>query len=513
MKKHLLSFSIGLLTAAALTACSTGAPPPSPEDATTLPTEMAASTEAISPEKSEPTPAPTGSPTPTPVPIPTATPTPVPPYLGVSIMGLDLTGKNYDSLARQAAEAGAFWARADGVRWADIEPNPGDRNWDKLGEFERFLQSLTANNLKLITIVKDTPGWAQARPPSSCGPISADAFDDFGNFMFDLVSRYSVEPYKLKYWELGNEPDIAYQLVPADSPFGCWGERSDPYYGGGYYAEMLKAVYPRIKAADPEAQVLIGGLLLDCNPVNPPIINGDTGETKDCSPALFLEGILRNGGGDFFDGVSYHAYDFYDSATGFFLNINWNGGKYEQDLVPVVAIKTQFIKNTLSAYGHLDKYLVNTETALLCGRDGNEPFCTSEAFQDMKADYVAMSYAIARADGIEGNLWYTLEDSWRRSYLAPRGVPVKGFYAFQYASERHAGSVYWGPVREFEGVYGYKFRQEGREFWVIWSQTGAPVSVSFSAMPEAVYSVTGEPLTAAQTFELTSSPLYVDWAP
>ena len=39
---------------------------------------------------------------------------------------------------------------------------------------------------------------------------------------------------------------------------------NDPYYGGGYYAEMLKIVYPQIKAADPEAQILIGGLLLFC---------------------------------------------------------------------------------------------------------------------------------------------------------------------------------------------------------------------------------------------------------
>jgi len=81
----------------------------------------------------------------------------------------------------------------------------------------------------------------------------------------------------------------------------------DEYYGGGYYAEMLKAVYPAIKEADPQAQVLIGGLLLDCDPTHPP-------EGKDCKPSKFLEGILKNDGGDYFDIISFHGYPPYSGA-------------------------------------------------------------------------------------------------------------------------------------------------------------------------------------------------------
>jgi hypothetical protein len=83
--------------------------------------------------------------------------------------------------------------------------------------------------------------------------------------MHDLVARYSVPPYNVKYWELWNEPDVdpaLAGLIGGDIPFGCWGDSTDPYYGGGYYAEMLKAVYPRIKAADPQAQVARGRIAL-----------------------------------------------------------------------------------------------------------------------------------------------------------------------------------------------------------------------------------------------------------
>ena len=45
--------------------------------------------------------------------------------------------------------------------------------------------------------------------------------------------------------------------------FGCWDDPEDAYYGGEYYAEMLKVVYPVIKEADPEAKVLFGGLLYE----------------------------------------------------------------------------------------------------------------------------------------------------------------------------------------------------------------------------------------------------------
>ncbi len=63
--------------------------------------------------------------------------------------------------------------------------------------------------------------------------------------------------------------------------FGCWGDPNDKtYYGGEYYAEMLKRAYPAVKAANPQAIVLNGGLLLDCDPRYPP-------PGKDCLPADF----------------------------------------------------------------------------------------------------------------------------------------------------------------------------------------------------------------------------------
>ena len=55
--------------------------------------------------------------------------------------------------------------------------------------------------------------------------------------------------------------------------------------------------------------MLIGGLLLDCDPGPNPNICAELG--KNDRPPKYLEGILRNGGGNYFDGVAFHAYDFF----------------------------------------------------------------------------------------------------------------------------------------------------------------------------------------------------------
>jgi len=50
----------------------------------------------------------------------------------------------------------------------------------------------------------------------------------FTSFIEDVVRRYSIPPYNVQYWEIGNEPDIAPEQLPSDMPFGCWGKTGDP---------------------------------------------------------------------------------------------------------------------------------------------------------------------------------------------------------------------------------------------------------------------------------------------
>ncbi|HUF38756.1 MAG TPA: hypothetical protein VMN57_09555 [Anaerolineales bacterium] len=449
--------------------------------------------------------------------LPTFTPGPTalpPPFAGESIMGIELIGPDFGALAGLASNAGAFWVRWNAVLWSAVEPNQGDRIWGALAGFEQQLLALSLQGLVPIVIVRGTPGWAQAEPGYPCGPILPAALPNFGQFMNELVARYSEPPFNVKYWELGNEPDVDPRLVPPDQIFGCWGDESDAFYGGALYAEMLKVVYPRIKGADPEAQVLTGGLLLNCDPTNPPETSPGSGVLVDCTPSKFLEGILRAGGGDFFDGVSFHAYDLFDPVSGYFGNPNWHTGYNLAGLNSVLVPKTRFIKSVLATYGHSDKYLINTETSLLCGSTGDEPDCNTGAHARMKADYVVISYVAAAAEGLLGNIWFTLDRPWRRSALTlPNGGPTDALTAYQFVAQQLEDSFFWGIVAELEGVTGYKFRRGGQEFWVVWSPDAVPRSIMLPEIPAAMHNSLGTELLPAQTIEIGVSPVYLVFNP
>ncbi len=455
------------------------------------------------------TPVPVSTNTAVPEILPTFTPTqlPPPPY---THMGMELISTKFVQKVPMALDAGAGWIRWNGIFWGSIESQEGLRNWEQVSDFETYAQAVSGAGMNLIAIVRRTPAWAQAAPGYLCGPILPEKLESFGRFMYDLVARYSQPPYNVKYWELGNEPDVAPSLAQSQYPYGCWGDLADPYYGGRYYAEMLKIAYPQIKAADPTAQVLVGGLLLDCDPNNPPLLA--TGAPKDCTPARFLEGILLAGGGSFFDGISFHAYDYYWNNASGFINGSWGLGQTPG--LPASYYKAAYLRNLLSAYEVPNKYLLNTETALLCGRNENEAICKTDEFNQIKANYVLQSYAVAKGEGLLANIWFHYEGGWRFSGLVSESFdPYPAVDAYRLAAQMLDGTLPFGKVEEFPNVIGYKFLNptaEGHEeFWVIWSLDGLPTSLTLPQQPVQLMDVYGNPLPLSQTLEITAAPIYV----
>jgi len=127
-----------------------------------------------------------------------------------------------------------------------------------------------------------------------------------------------------------------------------------------------------------------------------------------------LEGALENEGGDYFDGVSFHAYDYYLNALGYYGNDNWRSSW--RSTGPSLIAKGKFIRDILREYGYTDKFLMNSEGAILCGSSGGEDFCKTGEFQQTKANYVTQIYAAAKAEGLLANVWYSIR-GWRGSGL------------------------------------------------------------------------------------------------
>jgi hypothetical protein len=407
-------------------------------------------------------------------------------------------------------QADRLWTRFDKFHWDVAEPqrtDPPTYDWSQVDA--AGLENAGASGIRTIAIVLFAPGWAQKYPPSACGPIAEEALEHFGQFMNAAVSRYSQPPYNIHDWELGNEPDVDRNLVGSRSGFGCWGEADDPYYGGGYYAEMLKVVYPQIKAADPEANVIIGGLLLDCDPDNPP--EKSPGVPENCVQARFLEGILLNGGGDYFDGVSFHSYDYYSNEIGKYYNVNWHSASGTTG--PVLTAKTRFLRNVLESNGYPDKFLLNTELALICGTDGKEPECKTEEYTASKAYYVAQATATGLAEGLDANVWYSLR-GWRGSGLVDNKLnPNPAYQAFLFTIEQLDRAAFQGEITSFPGVKGYEFQKDGGRTWILWSQDRQPHVAALPEAPAAIFDVFGASQPASQELTITVAPVYIEWNP
>lgn len=411
--------------------------------------------------------------------------------MGVIMEGTGLT---------KMVNAGTTWMRRGGLSWANIESQKGVYTWDANLDAELALAS--RRNLEVILLVNTTPAWAQKVPGSVCGPIKQEEFAAFGEFMYHTVARYSSSPYKVKYYEIWNEPDVITHTDTKNFVFGCWGDPGDPNYGGGYYGEMLKVIYPRIKAANPEAQVLVGGLLLDCNP------NGGCSTEEKKLPPRFLEGILQAGAGDSFDGISFHAYDYFDFTPepGKYSNPVWNSAWNTTG--PVLSEKIKYIRGILDKHSVTGKYLMNTEVALI----SDQP--SSESLQQAKAYYIPKAYAIGIAEGLRANLWYAVY-GWRNSaLLAYNGSEYPAFRAYQFAINALQDSAYVGEVTAYQGVKAYEFNRGDRRVWVIWSLDGASHAITLPATPLAIYDPEGNSVGIdGSGLVVTLKPLYVEFAP
>ncbi len=381
---------------------------------------------------------------------------------------------------QQAVDGGAYWLRRLFFAWDQIEPqryNPPVYNWGVVDETS--LINASAAGLQVIAGIQFTPDWAQKYSGSFCGPIRADALDEFAQFLTALVNRYKNHPYNVRYWELGNEPDAP--VWYNRSVFGCWGELNDPYHGGGYYAQMLKYAYPAIKAADPQAQVLIGGLLLEQR------------EGRE----RFMEGILKNGGGPYFDMISFHAYSYYGGSPGA-MNGSWPNSATS------IPEKTNFLRNVLTQYGYGDKSLINTETALLCTQ------ATSDCFET-QAMFIPRAYAEALALKLKGQVYYALVNtSWRYTGLLNNDLsPKPAYHAFIAAADLLTDARYTGAVTHYPGVSGYAFYQPrtGRKIQVLWSADGA---IHATPIPDdaLAYDKYGN-LWGIGVISIDASPVYV----
>jgi hypothetical protein len=406
--------------------------------------------------------------------------------------------------------AGSTWIRRPAIWWPDVEKTEGVRNWNApiIQSFDEELLNAARKGLQVIIVVRGTPSWAQARLGYECAPITRTKLSVFGDFMADIVGRYSVAPYNVKYYQIINEPDVDYHDVGTDhsSLRGCWADDTDPYFGGRYYGEMLEAVYPKMKAANPLAQVVVGGLLMDCDPSVLPV---GTGKGCNVTPQLkhvkFLEGILiyahaGKTGKDWFDGISFHAYDYYvpGTPTNVYSNKYWNSTA--QTTGPTMLRKLEYLKGVLATYNASDKFIMNTEAALLCS------CLIVDDHQRAKAFYISQIYPLAIKNNLVNSIWFrAMDDSdaqnkWNMGLINDDLTPRYAYTAYVASRNIIGQATYQRALSTADygsgvtNIVGYSFLSRGRTVWAIWTTATTLKTITLSSLPTAAYDMYGKPI-------------------
>ncbi|PDW02260.1 cellulase family glycosylhydrolase [Candidatus Viridilinea mediisalina] len=405
-----------------------------------------------------------------------------PPWAALSPIGIEINRNRVGPLAERIAEVGFSWVRYNGIRWDEVEAERGQRDWTTLQRVEQELAAISAQGGTTMLVVRGAPAWAQAVPGKRCGPIRPEYLADFAAFMAELVTRYSQPPYNVIYWELGNEPDAPHNLLNGNEPFGCWGDLDQPFNNGAAYAAMLEAVYPAIKAANPEAQVVLGGLLLDCDPARP------QPDGSPCIAGQFLEGVLRAGGGAHFDLLGYHAYTYWSPERR-----DWNM------LVPkwearggVLLGKRDFVVETLARYGY-QKPLIMNEGGLLCWQA--DPSCGPRGFFEDQANHAIRLYTRIAASDVIGAVWYTLNGpGWNEGgMLDANQQPRPAFVATRFLAHQLRGAHYHATLST-DSVEGYAFATPERQIMIYWSNDATTATLPLPPGTQTAYNYLGEAL-------------------
>jgi hypothetical protein len=300
--------------------------------------------------------------------------------------------------------SGARWIRIR-LMWVQIERRntaPDDYQWP--ASLDEGLAELSARNIRIILTLSHNPSWAATYPG---GPIDRVDLDELVEFMTAAVAHYSVPPYNVKYWEFYNEPDCGHELC-GEFGFSYWGHQPDAY------AEMLAAVYQPMKAVDPEAQIVLGGLAYDWwIESGGPFVEG------------FLDGVLQNGGGDFFDVMNFHYYPAYHAR--------WD--RYGMGIIG----KTAYLREKLAEYG-VSKPFICTEA----GMRSDEAHGSSH---ELQSRYVVQVFVRSKAADLDTTIWFMIVDeegpgTSKWGLLTPDLGPKPAYVAYQVLARQLALTEY-----------------------------------------------------------------------
>jgi Glycosyl hydrolase catalytic core len=326
--------------------------------------------------------------------------------------------------------------------WSWIEQKQGTYHYPQ--KYVDYMASARAIGLQpLIDLTWSNPCYDYEEgdytmPHSEAGKVG------YIKYALELLRHYSGQ---IKYVEIWNEVNAGTFIKgPATQ---------DKAY---YYGELLKTVYPAIKAARPDVSVLAGATV--------PIAHG------------FFRDLFRHGAGPFLDAVSVHPYGSLESLP---LEISElrnlmeqeNGGVLKPIWVTEFGLATSSEKERKAAASHLAQVV---------------PLMLSAGVERMYY-YLAMDDDLFPYRGLVG----------RNSDARGAFRPHPGLVAYAILIRQLNGAIYHSRFSTSPSTYALRFQRGNKQVSVLWSNY--PVTVSLkSAAPLRIIDIMGRTATKEPVF-------------
>lgn len=211
------------------------------------------------------------------------------PYGANTFLSKEVEDWKREKTVQMMSQAGLGWMKQQ-FPWSEIEPKPGrfwdDKyNQDSWAKYDRIVDLAEKNGIRVIARIDNTPDWA--RGPDTTPQTPPNDFDRFADFVAIFVEHYKG---RVQYLQIWNEPNLKTE----------WGGQLDPVA----YATMLRKVYAKAKAVDPNVIILSAPLAQTV----------DTGD-KGLNDLDFLQKLYDAGFANSFDIMMANGYGFDKSPT------------------------------------------------------------------------------------------------------------------------------------------------------------------------------------------------------
>lgn len=206
------------------------------------------------------------------------------------------------------AAAGFKWIRQE-FPWQDIEIHgkgdfedrrhePYQSAWNK---YDQIVDLAEKYDLKIMARLSTPPVWSRALTDTVGTFAPPDDIRDYGDFVEAVATRYRG---RIPAYQIWNEANI----------YPEWGVY--PINAEAYTA-LLKEGYSRVKAADPEAIVVMGALAatIELDRVRRYDANGQPTSPGGLSDVLFLQQMYDAGAAPYFDVLAMQGYGLWSGPT------------------------------------------------------------------------------------------------------------------------------------------------------------------------------------------------------